>query len=71
MASQTILGRRNTLHYFRFKKEEETVKDTYKLVVDKWIQKITKIQASGHPICPYARTARYQVFPYGINFRCK
>ena len=40
------------------------MKDTYKLIVDKWIQKITKIQSSGHPICPYARTARYQVFPY-------
>lgn len=41
------------------------MKGIYKSVVDNWIAKITKIQRdSGHPICPYAKKARYAVFEH-------
>jgi len=35
-----------------------------KTVVDDWIAKISKIQPSGKPICPYAAKARYLIYPY-------
>lgn len=32
--------------------------------VDSWIDRLTKIQKSGHPICPFAKKAKYWVYPY-------
>ena len=32
--------------------------------VEEWIEKITKRQDSGHPICPYAKKAKYWIYPY-------
>lgn len=40
------------------------MKDTYKTLVDKWIEKISRVQSYGHPICPYAKKARYHIFEH-------
>ena len=40
------------------------MKNIYEQVVEKWVSKVTTIQKSGHPICPYAKIARYCVFEY-------
>ena len=46
------------------RREGETVKNIYEQVVEKWVQKVTTIQKSGHPICPYAKSQDIRFFEY-------
>jgi len=32
--------------------------------IEQWIQRLTTIQNSGHPICPFAKKAKYWIYPY-------
>jgi len=32
--------------------------------IEEWIQRITKIQDNKHPVCPYAKKAKYWIYPY-------
>jgi len=32
--------------------------------IEEWIQRITKTQDNRHPICPYAKQAKYWIYPY-------
>ena len=32
--------------------------------IEQWIERITTPQKSGHPICPFAKKAKYWIYPY-------
>lgn len=39
--------------------------------VDSWIKYLTTTKIGNHPICPYASTAKYQIFQYEDKFSMK
>jgi hypothetical protein len=42
------------------------VKDTsnHKKDIEQWIERLAITQKSGHPICPFAKKAKYWIYPY-------
>ena len=32
--------------------------------IEQWIERLTTTQKSGHPICPFAKKAKYWIYPY-------
>lgn len=36
----------------------------HKKDIEEWIQRIGIVQDSGHPICPFAKKAKYWIYPY-------
>ena len=32
--------------------------------IEQWIERLTTPQKSGHPICPFAKKAKYWIYPY-------